>query len=95
MICDHMGCALPTTSRLISGLVRKKLLSRQRSIEDARLKEVKLTAEGKKSLALTSKQTRSGLAEVLQELSPKDQQIVCESMTVLKKVFSKKTLSGK
>jgi DNA-binding MarR family transcriptional regulator len=44
----HLALDLSTTTRLADQLVRKKLITRQRSLDDARIKEIRVTDAGKR-----------------------------------------------
>src|SRR5690349_50071 len=45
-VAEHIGASLPTTSRIVTGLVRKKLLRRGGSAADRRQLELAITARG-------------------------------------------------
>ena len=87
-IATHLGCTLPTTSRLIAGLIKKKFLTFERGSEDGRQKKYTLSSHGKKILLQSEKQTRQSLSVVFEKLSLRDQKIIQDSMLLLKSIFT-------
>jgi len=45
-LATRLGLDLSSTTRLVDQLVRKKLASRSRSVEDARIREIEITPAG-------------------------------------------------
>lgn len=50
-LSSELGLDLSSTTRVVDELVRKKLVERQRSIEDARVREVAITPSGARMVA--------------------------------------------
>lgn len=61
-LSQHLGLDLSTTTRLVDQLVRKKLVTRRRSEEDGRVREIQVTDAGKR-LAARVQQDLSALLD--------------------------------
>ncbi len=62
-VADHLALSLPTTSRMVSGLVGKGLLTRQGSTTDRRQVSIGVTAQGRAVLDAAWSGTGRELAE--------------------------------
>ena len=91
-VSDHLGCTLPTSSRLISGLVRRKFLIRKTSSNDGRQKVLTTTRKGRSVLAISINKTKKNLEAVINQLSSSQRQEVHQAMTTLKQIFSKQSV---
>ena len=49
-LSERLGLSLPATSRTVDGLLRRGLLSRHEDTEDRRIKRLRLTAKGHKTI---------------------------------------------
>jgi|1186.fasta_scaffold380353_2 DNA-binding MarR family transcriptional regulator len=91
-VADHLGASLPTASRIVAGLVRKGLISRQGCEQDRRQCELSLTARGRAVLETAWQGTQQRLADELAHLTGEDRAQLCSAMDVLKNVFGSLTV---
>ena len=87
---DHLGFALPSVSRMIHGLARKGLITRQTQSHDRRRAFLRLTASGRKCLAKAQHATRSRMAQQLEGFSSRQLSLLAESMQLIQAAFSLK-----
>ncbi|HVN55066.1 MAG TPA: MarR family transcriptional regulator [Anaerolineaceae bacterium] len=87
-VADHVGLTLPSTSKLVDGLVGRGLVIRQESELDRRRVDLKLTQQGDSILVAAYQHTQACLARMLTGLSPGDREEVIAAMGVLRPVFS-------
>ena len=86
-VADHLGFSLPSTSKLMEGLVERRLVSREFDASDRRRVTLVLTARGSAILQAAYVPTQAYLARVLAELSPADRATVVQAMRVLAPLF--------
>jgi DNA-binding MarR family transcriptional regulator len=86
---QHLGVSLPGASRMISGLVGRRLVERKPCSQDRRQIALELTRRGRAALRSARQATQEHLARELAGLDEAQQQAVCEGMQVLQSVFGK------
>ena len=86
-IAEHLGLTLPSTSKLIDGLVARNMVTRQMDPKDRRRVPLVLTALGRSSMQSAYKATESRLAERLVVLPASERRLIIEAMQVLESVF--------
>ncbi len=86
-VADHIGLTLPSMSKLIDGLVERKLVTREFDATDRRRVTLVLTARGGAILRAAYAPTQAYLAEKLAGLSPADRMTVVQAMHVLAPLF--------
>ena len=84
---EYVGVTLPSMSKLIDGLVARKLVSRQTAAEDRRRMTLVLTAKGQEVLQSSHSATQACLAEILQSLSQSERATVVAAMQSLRPIF--------
>lgn len=87
-VADFIGLSLPAMSRLVDGLVEKKLLSRRPCAEDRRHVRLAVTTAGKAALREARLLAQAHLAEALKQITPKQRLAVVQSMKTLRGVFT-------
>jgi DNA-binding MarR family transcriptional regulator len=87
---EHLGVSLPAASRMITGLVSKKLLIRKACDKDRRQMRLVLTAHGQAVLKAARQATLDCLADAIEELSPSQQKTVIAATRLLQSVFNAK-----
>src|SRR5512143_2472274 len=68
-VAEHIGLTLPSMSKIVDGLVARKLVTRQTHPADRRRLVLTLTRSGQTALEASRKATRACLAEDLSTLS--------------------------
>lgn len=87
-VADHIGLTLPSMSKLIDGLVGRKLITREFDLTDRRRVTLTVTARGRAILEAARVPTQSYLAELLSALSPTERATVAQAMRVLRPLFT-------
>lgn len=85
-LADHIGLSLPSASKLMDGLVARKLATREMHAGDRRITLV-LTARGRATLEAARRSTQSRLAERLSALSGTERAAVVRAMHILRPIF--------
>ena len=86
---DHLGCSLPAASRMISGLVDKRLVTRRECPGDRRQISLALTPRGRDALQSSRQATHDLLARELSRLSETERAGIAAAMRLLRSIFSK------
>jgi DNA-binding MarR family transcriptional regulator len=90
-VAEQLGCALPTASRIVTGLVSRGLLSRKVSIGDRRQLELTLTARGKSILDVARDGTRDAFADKLSGLTPGERATMSAALAIMVSVLGHST----
>ncbi len=86
-VADHIGLTLPSMSKLMDGLVERKLAKREFDALDRRRVTLELTPRGRAVLQAARDSTHAYLAEVLTRLSPAERTTVMQAMQALRPLF--------
>ncbi len=87
-VADYIGLTLPSASKIVEGLVARKLLSRQTDPADRRRLTLSLTRSGQTALEASRRATRACLAESLATLTEAERATVTKAMAALRPVFA-------
>ena len=87
-VADFIGLSLPAMSRLVDGLVEKKLLTRKTCDEDRRHVRLAITPRGEATLREARDLARRHLAEALARLPASQRAGVEATMQILRGLFS-------
>jgi DNA-binding MarR family transcriptional regulator len=85
----NQGVSLPTMSKLVAGLVQRKLVKREGHREDRRKLKLQLTPAGAQAYDAAREGTREDVCKKLAAFSMDDQQHLAEAMDLLQLVFSR------
>ena len=87
-VAEHLGLTPPTTSRLIEGLVKHQLISR--NVVEGNRRQVKLTllTRGESMLKIAQAETQKKLSTSIVHLSEQELIKITEAIQTLKHVFS-------
>jgi DNA-binding MarR family transcriptional regulator len=94
-VADHVGLTLPSMSKLIDGLVVRKLVSRQISAIDRRCVTLMLSSRGKTTLESAYQGTQARLSEILTMLSTPERTTVARAMHALRRIFTAESREGR
>lgn len=97
LIQNNPNCALrdlakaayvesPAMNRLLNGLKERQLITREKSVEDARYILINITATGSQRIADTEEDVRQKEVELLSELSPLEKKAFVNALKVLSKI---------
>ncbi len=89
-ISKHFGSGLSSMSKLIDGLVEKKLIKRQTNNKDRRYITITLTKKGKMVIDMMQKVAYDDLNERLSVLSVSQRSLITEAMKILRSVLQQK-----
>jgi len=87
-VAEHIGLTLPSMSKIIEGLVARKLVTRQTHATDRRRMMLALTARGRTALHASREATRACLAEDLAGLTERQRATIAQAMEILRPVFT-------
>ncbi len=93
-VADHLALSLPTTSRMVSGLVAKGLLTRRDSAADRRQVSLGVTAKGRAVLDTAWTATGRELAGHLRDVPPDRLASLAAAMGVVGELFGSLGLPG-
>jgi DNA-binding MarR family transcriptional regulator len=85
-VADHVGSSLPAASRMIEGLVARKLVIRHECRDDRRQISLSLTPRGASAFTSSRKATHRELTGVLAVLTPAQRRTVVDAMNILAEV---------
>jgi DNA-binding MarR family transcriptional regulator len=87
-VAEHIGLTLPSMSKIVDGLVTRKLVTRQTHPTDRRRMILTLTHSGQTALAASREATRACLAEMLAPLTSAERTTIGQAMENLREIFS-------
>lgn len=87
-VAEHIGVTLPAMSRLVDGLVERKLLTRTGHAGDRRKLVLRLTCKGMTLLQAAHKSTEASIASRLAALNGEELAEVASVMVMLRPLFS-------
>lgn len=85
---EHIGLALPSMSKLVDGLVARRLVVREACSEDRRRVTLGLTEAGSEALRSARELAQAYLAQALAPLPAADRATVARAMQFLRPVFT-------
>jgi DNA-binding MarR family transcriptional regulator len=86
-IANNIGLTLPSASKIVDALVKRKLISRTMSSQDRRYSILKLTKLGRTTFAKAKDAAEASLAEKMAILLPDQKAIIAEAMQSLRPIF--------
>ncbi len=87
-LAEHIGLTLPSMSKIVDGLVMRKLVTRQTHPVDRRRMTLALTARGQTALQASRAATRACLAEDLAALSDHQRETIVQALEILRPLFT-------
>ncbi|MGA7192015.1 MAG: MarR family transcriptional regulator [Anaerolineales bacterium] len=88
-LANHLGLTLPSTSKLVDGLVNQKIVTRRESKEDRRRLTLVLTKNGEDILRVARGATQDYLKNILGELSADELSTIIRALNLLHPLFTK------
>lgn len=86
-VADYIGSSLPAASRMVDGLVAKKLVARKECCHDRRQISLVLTPQGRSAFLESRQAAQRQLTERLAGLSEEKKKGVTEAMRCLGEIF--------
>ena len=86
-LANHLGLTLPSVSKLVDGLVKQELVSRQESAADRRYITLMLTQNGESIVDSARASAQANLAEILSCLSNDELKTIHQAMEMLFPLF--------
>jgi DNA-binding MarR family transcriptional regulator len=93
-IAEHVGLTLPSASKLIHGLVRRRYLRRTAHARDRRICVLAATPKGVQALEAARRAARRHLAGMLQGLSHRQFERIAGVMDDLRPIFLDMVMTG-
>jgi DNA-binding MarR family transcriptional regulator len=87
-LAEFIGLALPSASKLIDGLVARKLVSRKACAGDRRRVNLALTAAGRAMLEIANKATQDYIAQRMIALPEAARATIVQAMGALRPIFT-------
>jgi DNA-binding MarR family transcriptional regulator len=94
VVAENLGAALPTASRMVSGLVRKGLVARRAHPTDRRQASLVLTPKGRAALNTARRATQEGVAREIARFSDDERAAIGRAMVLLQDAFAGTRLPG-
>jgi len=88
-VSDALGMDITTFSRQIQTLVRLKLMIKRQDPDDRRVYLLQLTAEGEAVAAQIDRQVNEQLAEVFEQMSDFEREVVLRSLNMLNETMAR------
>jgi DNA-binding MarR family transcriptional regulator len=86
-LADHLGLTLPSVSKLVDGLVKKKIVVRQMSTEDRRRLTLVLTQAGLTIVDSARAGAQASMAKKLDHLLDDELETVFKALKLLRPIF--------
>ena len=86
-VANHMGLTLPSTSRLVDGLIARGMLTREDNPADRRRVKLGVTNHGLRILETSRRGTLTYLANKIASLSAEDREVIVKAMKAMRFVF--------
>src|SRR5260370_22534926 len=83
-VADYVGLALPSTSALVDGLVRRGLVARLDAPEDRRRLQLRLTGAGNRALCTALAVAQAALAPRFAALAPRERALIARTLARLR-----------
>jgi len=87
-VAEHIGLTLPSMSKLVDGLVERKLIVRSGHADDRRRITLELTSRGCALWESARESTQASLVEKLSTLNENDRATVVRAMRILQPLFA-------
>ena len=86
-VANHMGLTLPSTSKLVDGLMARDMLTREDNPADRRRVKLGVTNHGLKILETSRRGTLTYLTEKIASLSDEEKEVIIKAMKAMRSVF--------
>lgn len=86
-LAEHLGLTLPSVSKLVDGLVKQKLVTRQEAVADRRRLTLVLTASGENIVNTARERAQANLAQKLGQLAKGDLDTIHRALEILRPLF--------
>ena len=86
-VAEHIGLTLPTMSKLVDGLVARRLATRETHAGDRRRVTLALTPRGHATWQAARESTQAYLAKLLTALAEGERTAVVQAMEILRPIF--------
>lgn len=87
-LAEHIGLTLPSASKLVEGLVERRLVMRRVDVDDRRRMTLDLTAKGRDLLESAYNSALGAMARYLARLSDQERADVLRAMEILNPIFA-------
>jgi DNA-binding MarR family transcriptional regulator len=87
-VADHIGLALPSMSKLIDAMVKRKLVIREFDTVDRRRVTLQLSARGRTILETARSETRAVITQMVSVLEPAQLDTVYNALHALRPLFA-------
>jgi DNA-binding MarR family transcriptional regulator len=92
-VAEHLGLTLPSVSKMVDGLLERKLLTREIDASNRRKMILNLTEEGNTTLYHSRQATMLYLGDILDNLTEQERQMLTTSMETLRPLLSSEVIT--
>jgi DNA-binding MarR family transcriptional regulator len=93
-VADFIGLSLPAMSRLVDGLVDKRLMKRRTCDDDRRHVRLTVTPAGQTTITEARRLAQDRLAKVLAAMPPEQRGALVTTMQILRDLFAPEVADG-
>ena len=86
-VADVLGLTLPSTSKIVDGLVKKKLISRSESIKDRRCLALEINPSGEAIVNAAQLRAQTSLVNILKNIPQDQSDLIYQCMSYLQSLF--------
>ena len=86
-VASHVGLSLPSTNRLVEGLIERDLAVRDDDPSDRRRIRLTLTSKGRKMMETARRGTLDYFARKLSVIGEEDRELVSKALGILQAIF--------
>ncbi len=90
-VANHMGLTLPSTSKLVDGLIARGMITREDNPADRRRVKLGVTNHGLTILETSRRGTLNYLSDKIASLSAEDREVIVKAMKAMRPVFISST----
>ena len=93
-VANHLGLTPPSTSRLVDGLIYRKMMTREDHPDDRRRVKLTVTNLGEKILEASRQDALTYLSTKLSNIDTEDREAIIKAMNILQPIFTSDTKTG-
>ena len=93
-VANHLGLTPPSTSRIVDGLIYRKMMTREDHPDDRRRIKLTVTNLGEKILETSRQDALTYLSTKLSNIDTEDREAIIKAMNILQPIFTSDTKTG-
>jgi DNA-binding MarR family transcriptional regulator len=93
-VAEHMGLTSPSTSKLVDGLIKRGMMTREDQPGNRRCVRLIVTIRGRAILDRSTRGTLAYLARKMSSLTAENREVISKAMETLRSTFMSSSLEG-